>query len=187
MIESAQRFFVLTGGPGSGKSTLVEALEQLGYSRTIEAGRGIIQDQVAIGGRALPWTDPLIFSELMLSWEMRSYRMAQDRIGLVFFDRGVPDVVGYVRLLGLPMPAYMERAARTFPYNRHVFIAPPWPEIFESDRERKQDFDEAVRTYEALVAAYAAYNYELVEIPRAPVEERVRFVLHNVRNLGIAT
>jgi predicted ATPase len=96
-------------------------------------------------------------------------------------------VVGYIRLLGLPVPEHMEKAARTFPYNRHVFIAPPWLEIFEGDRERKQDFDEAVRTYEALVATYTAYNYELVEIPRAPVQERVRFILHNVHNLGIAT
>jgi predicted ATPase len=177
---TGERFFVLTGGPGSGKSTLIEALERAGRARSVEAGRGVIQDQMAIGGRALPWSDPLAFAELMLCWEMRSYRMAGDETGPVFFDRGTPDVVGYLRLLGLPVPLHMDRAARMFRYNRRVFIAPPWPEIFRQDGERRQDLDEAVRTYEAMVATYGDYGYELVELPRASVEERARFVLESV-------
>jgi predicted ATPase len=179
--ENAHRFFVLTGGPGSGKSALIDALEQAGYARSVEAGRGIIQDQVSIAGRALPWDDRIQFSELMLCWEMRSYRMAQQWTGPVFFDRGVLDVLGYLRLLGLPVPEHMQKAAEIFRYNRRVFIAPPWREIFQQDRERKQDFDEAVRTYDALAMTYCEYGYELVEIPRVSVEERVRFVLLNIR------
>jgi predicted ATPase len=58
-----------------------------------------------------------------------------------------------------------------------VFITPPWREIFQQDNERKQDFDEAIRTYDALVATYTAYGYALIEIPFAPIAERVRFVL----------
>jgi predicted ATPase len=182
--DDFERFFVLTGGPGSGKSTLIDALERAGFARSVESGRAIIQAQLAIGGRALPWRDPVAFAELMLSWDMRSYHMAQNEDRLVFFDRGVPDVVGYLRLLGLPVPAHMERAAEIFPYNRQVFIAPPWAEIFAQDDERKQDFDEAIRTYEAMVTTYAGYGYELIEVPRAAVDERVRFVLQAI---GIGT
>lgn len=179
MDENTDRFFVVTGGPGSGKSSLIDALQQLGFCRSIEAGRGIIQDQVAIGGRALPWTDPMLFAELMLSWEMRSYRMASQQTGPVFFDRGVPDVLGYLRLVKSPVPDYIGKATETFRYNRRVFIAPPWQEIFQQDRERKQDFDEALRTYETLAATYSALGYELVELPLAPITERVRFVLQS--------
>ena len=134
MQENAQRFFVLTGGPGSGKSALIEALQQCGYPRSLEAGRGIIHDQMLIGGRALPWGDPILFAELMLCWEMRSYDIAQHQTGPVFFDRGVPDVVGYLRLLGRPVPEHMQKAVDAFRYNRRVFIAPPWREIFRRDR-----------------------------------------------------
>lgn len=180
MSENAERFFVLTGGPGSGKSTLIDALERAGCGRSLEAGRGVIQDQVAMG-RALPWENPVAFAELMLSWELRSYRMAEAEPRLVFFDRGIPDVLGYLRLLSLPVPQYMEKAASTFRYNRRVFIAPPWQEIFQQDRERKQRFHEAVLTYEAMVATYTAHDYELVELPRAPIEQRVQFVLQNAK------
>ena len=180
MPENAERFFVVTGGSGSGKSALIDALEKSGYARSVEAGRGIIQDQVTIGGSALPWSDHSLFAEMMLCWEMRSYRMADHETGAVFFDRGVPDVLGYLRLLNLPVLPHMQRAANTFRYNRRVFIAPPWHEIFQQDRERKQDFDEAVRTYDALAATYTELGYTLVEIPCVPVEERARFVLSKV-------
>jgi predicted ATPase len=146
----------------------------------VEAGRGIIQDQVAIGGRALSWKDPALFAEMMLAWEMRSYHIAEQQQGRVFFDRGVPDVAGYLRLIRLPVPAYVEKAVETFRYNSQVFIASPWEEIFQQDRERKQNFAEAVRTYEVLAATYADYGYELVEVPRGAVEERVRFVVQSM-------
>jgi predicted ATPase len=173
-------FFIVTGGPGAGKSTLIDRLEQQGFARSVEAGRAIIQDQTAIGGSALPWKDASLFAELMLSWELRSYGMAQQGTGAVFFDRGVPDVVAYLRLVGLSVPEHMRKAVEMFRYNRRVFIAPPWKEIFRQDRERKQDFDEGVRTYDSLVETYTSLDYELVEIPCVAVEERVRFVLDNL-------
>jgi len=180
LVRTADRFFVLTGGPGSGKSSLIDDLGRLGYTRSVEAGRGIIQDQVDIGGPALPWGDRQLFAELMLSWEMRNYHLAQQHPGAVFFDRGVLDVTAYLRLSGLPVPQHVVKAAEEFRYNRHVFVAPPWQEIFHPDKERKQDFDEAVRTYDALTSTYKEFGYELIELPRVSVEERVGFVLAKV-------
>lgn len=174
------RFFVLTGGPGSGKSTLADELERNGFARSMEAGRGVIRDQVAIGGRGVPWIDPAYFAELMLSWDTRSHRMASRAGDPVFFDRGVPDVIGYLRLTGQPVPAHVEEAARRFRYNGLVFIAPPWREIFTQDAERKQDFAEAERTSDSMRMVYAELGYSLVELPLAPVKDRLRFVLEQV-------
>jgi predicted ATPase len=179
-LPNFQRFVVVTGGPGSGKTTLIEALAAAGHARTFEAGRAIIQHQRRIGGAALPTGDVASFAEMMLSWELRSYDEAAPRAGLVFFDRGVPDVIGYLRLMGLRIPEHVERAARLYRYNPRVFIAPPWHEIFAQDEERKQDFDEAVRTYDSLVQTYLDYDYELIELPRDALEVRMKVVLENV-------
>jgi predicted ATPase len=96
--RAGDRFYVITGGPGSGKSALIEALAADGFSTMPEACRAIIQDQVEIGGHALAWQDRRSFAELMLNWEMRSYRAALVLNGPVIFDCGVPDVLECLRL-----------------------------------------------------------------------------------------
>lgn len=171
------RRIVLTGGPGSGKTTLLEALAAAGHVTSPEAGRAIIRRQQAIDGEALPWKDRALFAELMLDRELEVHARAESADGPVFFDRGVPDVVGYLTLCGLPVPAHMERAAQDIRYDRRVFIAPVWPEIFGQDAERKQDLDEARRTFDAMAETYPRFGYELIELPRVPVAERLDFVL----------
>jgi len=174
---STERFHVLSGGPGAGKTTVLDLLKAAGHAGTVEAGRAIIRDQVAIDGPALPWRDRALFAEQMLAWEMRSYAEAKDLRGPVFFDRGVPDVAGYLRLCGLPVPAHIDAAARHFHYNISVFLFPPWREIFHQDGERKQDFAEAERTFEAVRSAYVGYGYDCVTVPPAAAETRAAFIL----------
>ncbi|MGE0280022.1 MAG: AAA family ATPase [Rhizobiaceae bacterium] len=169
------QFFVFTGGPGSGKTSLIQALAQKGFATAPEAGRAIIRAQQAIGGDALPWRNRQLFAELMLSWDMRSHDSAAGG-STVLFDRGVPDTIGYMQLCGLEVPAPMWLATEHYRYNPHVFVLPPWPEIYANDTERKQSLGEAERTFEAVTAVYRQLGYTLVEVPRGSVSERAAFV-----------
>jgi predicted ATPase len=184
MSHDGSNCFVLTGGPGSGKSTLIEALAAAGFRTAPEAGRAVIRDQEAIAGRALPWVDPLLFAEMMLARDLQSYADHAGHAGPVFFDRGIPDVIGYVTLVGLPVPDHMRKAAALYRYNARVFICPPWPEIFTQDRERRQTLKEAERTYEAMIRTYADCGYRLIEVPCAEVTERRQFVLGAMSHLA---
>ncbi|MDF3836175.1 AAA family ATPase [Cupriavidus basilensis] len=170
------RFFILTGGPGAGKSTLIGELARRGFATSAEVGREIIREQSSVDGRGLPWVDPSLFAELMLSREMRNHRAHAGGTAPVFFDRGVPDVAGYLSLSGLPVPPHMEAAARQYRYHRRVFVLPPWEDIYARDAERRQSLEEAERTFDAMVRTYAGYGYELVEVPRLPVGQRADFV-----------
>ena len=177
MPNQSDRFFLLTGGPGAGKTTLIEALSRVGFATTIEAGRAIIRDQLEIGGPATHQNDPALFAELMLAFDIQSYRHALDETGPVFFDRGITELAGYHGMMGIETPAHFRTAAEKFRYNARVFVAPPWPEIFGQDSERKQSLGEAVRTHDAAVKIYAEFGYEIVPLPKTSVEERLRFVL----------
>jgi len=180
MPKQFDRFFVLTGGPGAGKTTLIEALRDAGFATTIEAGRAIIRDQLEIGGPATHQNDPALFAELMLGFDMQSYRRALDEAGPVFFDRGITELAGYHRMMGMAAPAHFRAAAEKFRYHAKVFVAPPWPEIFGQDSERRQSLGEAVRTHDAVVQTYAELGYKIVPLPKAPVEARLRFILARV-------
>lgn len=177
----SERLYVISGGPGSGKTTLLDALAETGFTVMDEAGRGIIRQQQAIGSNALPWGDRTRFAELMLSWELRSHALALRKSGVVLFDRGIPDVAGYLDLSGLAVPAAVARAATDFRYNKTVFIAPHWPGIYVNDAERRQSPDEARRTHAVMWKTYAAFGYEPVELPRAGLAERVSFVTNSLR------
>ncbi|MGN2496382.1 AAA family ATPase [Serratia nevei] len=170
------RRIVLTGGPGSGKSTLIDVLHRRGYPHSQEAGRAIIQNQMSIGGNALPWGDRQAFAERMLDWELRSWREAMGKT-CWFFDRGLPDIAGYLTQCGLPIPGPLAAAIDAFRYADTVFIAPPWQAIYAQDSERKQSFAEAEQTYQAMLAVYRRSGYRLQELPRASPDERADFLL----------
>lgn len=170
-------FIIITGGPGAGKTTLLAELARRGHATSGESGRAILQQQQAIDGPAQHHRDAGLYAELMLSWDIRAYEAMRAEPGPVFFDRGVPDLLGYHAMMGLTQPAHFAAAGRRYRYNPVAFIAPPWPEIYRTDAERRQDMGEAIRSYEALLACYAANGYALVELPKAPVAARADFVL----------
>lgn len=170
-------FFVITGGPGSGKTTLIDVLAARGFPHVEEAGRRIIREQLRTGGNATHEGDRLAFRDLMFTDAVQTF---EARTGLhtpVFFDRGLPDLIGYSRLIGEEVPPPLKEAVTRYRYNNTVFVAPPWEAIYGNDAERKQDFAEAVATHDAIRTAYRDAGYALVELPRAGVEARVDFVL----------
>ncbi|UPR59405.1 AAA family ATPase [Vibrio sp. ED004] len=171
---------VFTGGPGSGKTSVIDALKSQGYRCAPEVGRKVIQHQVEQQGSALPWLDKVAFRDEMVREELANYQAFEASEQLVFFDRSIVDSYGYSLLETLPVPESLLSSCNEIAYNAKVFIFPPWDSIFINDQERKQDFDEAIATYEKMAAAYTQFGYQLVEVPKLPVEERVAFILTSI-------
>jgi predicted ATPase len=91
----------------------------------------------------------------------------------VVFDRGFPDVVGFLDLAGLSVPRAVDEACHALRYNGRVWRAPAWWAIYQQDAERIQDFTEAVASDEAVTAAWRRYGYEVSDLPLTPVAERL--------------
>lgn len=172
--------FVISGGPGSGKTTVLQELAKLGFPCAPEVARKIIQEQTLSGGTALPWQDRETYTQLMLSRSIESYLEHSPASQPTFSDRGIPDTLCYARLIGLPDTTQIENACRAYRYAPVVFLAPPWKAIYETDSERKQDFNEAVRTYEQMAKVYQDCGYELQILPTIQPLARAEFIVERV-------
>jgi predicted ATPase len=174
-------FFVITGGPGSGKSTLIHALQQRGYRCFEEAARQIIKEQMSVDGDAVPWKNLSRFKKLIFLRTLENHRQALKTANEVtFFDRDVLDLVAYDRLTHNESFPELLKAVEDVQYSRKVFLAPPWKEIYRNDTERKQTFEESLEIYANIVRVYTEYGRELIELPKVSVEERVKFIIDHL-------
>jgi predicted ATPase len=178
MIEPKN--IMISGCSGGGKSTLLEALSRLGHTTVPEPGRRIVAEELRGDGKALPWVNLHAFAERAIQMAKSDLAAAESAQGFVFFDRGLVDAAVACEFAG--GTPYRVLLAGSRPYARCVFLAPPWPEIYATDPERRHGLDDAVAEYERLLRAYAELGYETCELPKRPVADRVDFVL---RSLGI--
>lgn len=172
------RHAVLTGAPGAGKTTLLDAAAAAGVVTSPEVARRILQQP---GGMALRETDPLGFAEAMAEAHAREFERFAAQPGPVLFDRGFPDVVGFLEVWGLTVPRSVDRLCRELRYEGPVLRAPAWADIYVQDAERIQDWAGAVASDEAVTAAWRRYGYYVTTLPLVPVGQRLAFLLERIQ------
>jgi len=177
--SAIDRFIIISGCSGGGKSALLDELGQQGFPTVEEPGRRVVKEQLLGGGAALPWTDSAAFARRCIALAL-SDRKAARRLkgGWVFFDRGLIDAsLALLHLTGKPTLNAIKRSPR---YHRRVFLAPPWPEIYVTDNERRHGLDAGTAEYQRLIEAYPALGYEVTILPKIGVAERAAFVLRTL-------
>ena len=177
MTTSRPNFAVVTGAPGGGKSTLLDAVEARGVAIGPEVARTILQ---APGGMELRASDPVGFAHAMLDAQLESWARFSDREGPVLFDRGFPDIVGFLRVEGLAVPGEIDRVCREYRYAGPVFHAAAWREIYRQDAQRIQTWEQAVASDRAVAAAWRDYGYKLIPLPETDPMDRAAFVLERL-------
>ena len=173
------RFVVISGCSSGGKSTLIAELRKRGYAVVDEPGWRIVKDELASGGSALPWVDAVAFARRAIAIVLADRAAAASLDGWVFFDRGLIDAAAALEhMTGKPMLKALGQANR---YHPRVFVAPPWPEIYETDPERRHGLDMALAEYSRLLETYPSLGYEVLILPKVGVSERADFILSTLK------
>ncbi|MBL3598036.1 AAA family ATPase, partial [Rhodovulum sulfidophilum] len=124
----------MSSGPGAGKTSLITELARRGFHTIPESGRAIIREEMQSGGDALPWADRAAYAERMLEQDLRAYSALRALSGPVIFDRGIPDVLGYLMLCGLPGPCCANQLTAAVALLRKSLIGRtiPFPVTFQA-------------------------------------------------------
>ena len=174
MTAPEPRRFVLTGGPGVGKTTLAGCLSRLGFGMVRETARDVIVEQRSRDGESLPWRNRTAFQLLVLKQQL----IREDRTtsSIVFCDRGVPDGIAYLRIDGLPVPEPIAENAR----DRYelAFLLEPVGEV-TADGVRYEDPETAARGHTLIFEVYTELGYSVIRIPALPVAARAEILIRS--------
>ena len=170
-----RRCFALTGGPGVGKTALLEHLGSMGFATVREAARDVIHEQLLLDSDVLPWRDQSMFQRHVLELQLKRESLAEGPV--IFMDRGIPDGIAYLRAYNHSVFREMLVHAR----DRYdgVFLVEPHGEYVD-DAERREDPEEAMMLHGVIQATYRDLGYEVVNVPSMPVARRSEFVLERV-------
>lgn len=175
---------VITGAPGTGKTSIVYGLEDKGFDCYHEIIRDMTSKAKEEGGTVEFVSNPLVFVDDALQFNKdllygraEHFKQSLDsEVPISFFDRGMPDVLAYMDFFGQEYGKEFIDAVHDHRYDS-IYIAPPWEEIYISDNERLETFDEAQKIHDALLKTYTRFGYKPIIVPKTPIEERIAFIL----------
>ena len=176
-----KKIILLIVGPSSGKTTLINHLEAEGYICYPEISREITLNARNEGVDHLFLENPMLFSERLLEGRIKQYENATTEGKHVFIDRGIPDVLAYMDFIGDTYPEAFIAACENYKYDK-VFLLPPWEEIYVSDAERYESYEEATKIHDYLVATYKKFGYDLHEVPKTSVAARFQFIINHLKS-----
>lgn len=169
----ATKWSVITGAPCSGKTAVIQMMEQRGYRVVHEVARAYIDSQLKTGRTVSEIkADEWAFERHILMEKCRiEDRLASDE--LIFFDRAVPDSIAYYRLNGLN-PAEPFQKAREVRY-QNVFLLERL--AFLPDPVRSENEETARRLEQLIEESYRALDYDIIQVPLLSIAERTEFIL----------
>ena len=176
-----QQKIVITGGPGTGKTTVIEELIKRNFTCMTEISREVTLNARKKGTEQLFLMKPLLFSELLLEGRVNQFIEAEKKNKeFVFFDRGIPDVHAYMNYMSVDYPKSYINKSNLYRYD-YIFLMPPWEEIYISDNVRYENFEQALAIYNHLERAYKELNYNIIEVPTGSIEDRTNFILQCIK------
>ncbi|MEP6018936.1 MAG: AAA family ATPase [Paracoccaceae bacterium] len=163
------RAIVITGCSGGGKSTLLAELNQRGHATVQEPGRRIIAE-----GGPFPWADPHAFALAAIEMAREDIEHADGPV--TFFDRSALDALVWFERTDTHLDPAIRRHVLSMAYDKQVIIAPPWPEIYVQDTDRRHDLTAALAEYDALCDRLPKFGFSLHSLPKDTPAKRADWV-----------
>lgn len=177
--------YILTGAPGAGKTAVLRLLEINGHTVVEEAAT----DVIALGnacGRGEPWQDHAFIDNIIaLQRHRQNFARAADS-ATVFFDRSPVCTLALSRYLGFPtshqLAREVDRVVVEGVYETTVFFIRNQGFV-QATAARRISFEDSLVFEHLHERTYRDLGFQLVEVPAAPLTDRVALVQQTVEQL----
>jgi|SRR6185436_8531435 len=170
-------WYVITGAPCSGKTTVVNLLQAQGYKTTIENARHYLDTQ-RLDGRT---TDEIKKNQTAFQAAVLNMQIQQENElspgEIVFLDRAIPDALAYYRFLHLPEDKMLLDTLYTVSYKK-VFILEYLPLVH--DYARTEDETAQKEIHALLIDVYQSFPFPIIYVPILKPQERADLILKNL-------
>lgn len=167
---------VITGAPCSGKTTIINELERRGYMTIAEVARAHIEKELTKGKSISEIrSDESSFQNHILHEKLK-LENSLSKQQIIFFDRGVPDSIGYFKFHKLDYAQVLRKSLR-IRYKKVYFLERL---RFQNDAIRSETEEDALLLQHLILNAYEQLGYEPVHIPEGPVSKRLDLILKHI-------
>ena len=173
---------VISGGPGGGKTTIINALKQLGYFCYDEISRDLIEKGIKSGKQNLFVEDPIKFSDTLWKKREEQYKnsIIQKKYDKVFFDRSLIDITSYLQFIG-KRNINLEKKLINFNYDV-VFLVKPNKKNYRKDSTRYEDYNESIKIHNILKKNYQI-QFKTINVPYRKLSKRLNFIIETCDKL----
>jgi predicted ATPase len=172
------RRFIMTGAPGSGKTSILRALENLGYAVIEEAATDVIAAHQAQGHRE-PWGDPPFIDAIVQLQSHRQHEPVREGATVQVHDRSVVCTLALARWMDYPVTVELGEAVAQVTegglFDRRVFFVRPLG-FCERTLARRISYEDSLAFERVHETEYLRLGYELVDIPPGPVHQRAGLI-----------
>ena len=172
-------YYIITGPPSSGKTTVINELSNKGFKCHKEVARIIIKENQIKGIDHFPWNNMSLFSDQVFNRIIENLDKLNGEFS--FFDRSIIDLIAYLEINNIMDNDKYKSAILKSGYQKNVFYLPFCEEIYLNDTERKESVDEAIKIGKKLKKVYINLGFNLIEVPFGKAEDRVKYILNFIQ------
>lgn len=165
--------YIITGAPGTGKTSIINELKKRKFECIDENARKIVSKERSS-------KKEIITCENIIA-DMRTQEYLKSPKDCVcFFDRSIFDCIAYLKTNHLDITSEILNNIKLCSFNTKVFFTPIWEEIYRTDNERKENIIQARKIENVIFKTYKEYGYKLIQIPKKTIKKRADFIISKI-------